>query len=149
MQQNERKKYIRLIYKSAFRYLGVMLVLSLIVGALLGGGAYMVNALCAFGFVMICWGWFTYLKMTGMRPFGRNPNKKKAKVPYFHKRFKDKKPYRPAFRMDSEDFDDDLTSATAAAEEEFTEKQVDRARAIARAACGVIMVIVSFFIPLI
>ena len=148
MQQDERKKYTRLIYKSTFRYLGVLLVISLLIGTLLGGGIYMVHALCAFGFVMICWGWFTYLKMTGMRPFGRNPNKKKAKVPYFHKKEKGQKPHRPSFRMDSKDFDDDLTSATVAAEEEFTEKQADKARAIARAACGIIMVIISFFIPL-
>ena len=50
--------------------------------------------------------------------------------------------------MDSNDFDDDLTSATVAAEENFTEKQIDAARAIARAVCGAIMVGISFLIPL-
>ena len=148
MQPNERKKYIRLIYMRTFRYLGILLVVSLLLGALLGGSIFMVYALCAMGFVMICWGWFTYLKMTGMRPFGRNPNKRKAKVPYIHRRFKEKRGHRPSFRMDSEDFDDDLTAATAVSEEPFTEKQVDAARAIARAVCGVILVILSFFIPL-
>lgn len=148
MQRSERKKYIRLIYMRTFRYLGVMLVVSLLLGALLGGSIFMMYSICAMGFVMICWGWFTYLKMTGMRPFGRNPGKKKAKVPYVHRRFKEKRGHRPSFRMDSDDFDDDLTSATVVSEEVFTEKQVDGARAIARAACGVILVILSFLIPL-
>lgn len=148
MQQMERKKYIRLIYMRTFRYLGIMLVASLLLGVLLGGSIFMVYSVCAVGFVMICWGWFTYLKMTGMRPFGRNPNKKKAKVPYIHRRFKEKRGHRPSFRMDSGDFDDDLTSATAVSEEAFTEKQIDGARAIARAACGVILVLLSFLIPL-
>ena len=148
MERQERKKYIRLIYMRTFRYLGIMLVVSLLLGALLGGGVYMVYAVCAMGFVMICWGWFTYLKMTGMRPFGRAPGRKKAKIPYIHRRFKEKRGHRPAFRMDSGDFDDDLASATLVSEEIFTKKQVDAARAIARAVCGAILVAVSFFIPL-
>jgi len=149
MQKNERKKYVRLIYGQTFRHLGVMLVISLLLGTLLGGGIFMVHAMCAMGFVMITWGWFTYLKMTGMRPFGRGTDKKKARIPYIHRRFKEKRPHRPSFGMDSVDFDDDLTGATMVSEEMFTEKQADAARAISRAACGVLMVILSFFIPLI
>lgn len=149
MQKNERKKYLRLIYRQTFGYLGVLLVIALLLGALLGGGIYMVHAVCALGFVMIAWGWFTYLKMTGMRPFGAKSRANKKRVPYIHRRFKDKKPHRPAFRMDSVDFDDDLTASTMVSEEIFTEKQVDTAHAIARALCGLVMVILSFFIPLI
>ena len=149
MQPNERKKYIRLIYMRTFRYLGVMLVISLLLGTLLGGGIFMVHAMCAMGFVMITWGWFTYLKMTGMRPFGRGTGKKKTPVPYIHRKFKEKRPHRPSFRMGSMDFDDDLTSATMVSEDMFTEKQVDAARAISRAVCGLIMVVASFFIPMI
>ncbi len=148
MDKKEKKQFIRLIYKRAFAYLGVMLVVSLLVGALLGGGIFMVNSLCAFGFVMLCWAWFTYLKMTGMRLFGRKPKNQKPKTPYILRRFKEKKWHKPSFRRSSNDFDDDLTSATVAAEENFTQKQADAARAIARAICGVIMVILSFLIPM-
>ncbi len=144
----DKKRYFRLIYQRTFRYLGAALVIALLTGALLGGGIYMVSALCAAGFVMICWGWFTYLKMTGMRPFGRSSGKEKPKVPYLHRRFKESKPYRPSFRMDSADFDDDLTCATMVSEEDFTKKQQDAAAAIARAVCGVLLVILSFFIPI-
>ena len=97
---------------------------------------------------MICWGWFTYLKMTGMRFFRRGTENGKPKVPYLHRRFKEKKPHRPSFRMDSADFDDDLTSATMVSEEQFPLKQQNAAAAIARAACGVLLVILSFFIPI-
>ncbi len=144
----DKKRYFRLIYQRTFRYVGAALVIALLTGTLLGGSITTVSALCAAGFVMICWGWFTYLKMTGMRPFGRSSVKGKPKVPWLHRRFRESKPHRPSFRMDSTDFDDDLTSATMAAEEDFTEKQQDAARAIARAVCGVLLVILSFFIPI-
>ena len=144
----DKKRYFRLIYQRTFRYLGAALVIALLTGTLLGGSIMTVSALCAAGFVMICWGWFTYLKMTGMRPFGRSSVKEKPKVPWLHRRFRESKPHRPSFRMDSTDFDDDLTSATMAAEEDFTEKQQDAARAIARAVCGVLLVILSFIIPI-
>ena len=144
----DKKRYFRLICQRTFRYLGTALVIAMLTGTLLGGGIYMVSALCAAGFVMICWGWFTYLKMTGMRPFGRSSGKEKPKVPWMHRRFKENRPHRPSFRMDSADFDDDLTSATMVSEEDFSEKQQDAARAIARAVCGVLLVILSFFIPI-
>jgi len=97
----DKKRYFRLICQRTFRYLGTTLVIAMLTGTLLGGGIYMVSALCAAGFVMICWGWFTYLKMTGMRPFGRSSGKEKPKVPWLHRRFRENRPHRPSFRMDS------------------------------------------------
>ena len=143
----DRKRYFRLIYQRTFRYLGAALVIAMLFGTLLGGGFYLVSSLCAAGFVMICWGWFTYLKMTGMR-FFRRSGRKKTKVPYLHRRFKEQKPHRPSFRMDSSDFDDDLTSATVVSDELFTWRQQQASAAIARAACGVMLVVFSFFIPI-
>ena len=49
--------------------------------------------------------------------------------------------------MDSTDFDDDLTSATMVSKEDFTQRQQDAAAAIARAVCGILLVVLSFFIP--
>lgn len=142
----DKRRYFRFIYRSTFRYLAAALVISLLVGTLLGGGIYMVNAVCAFGFVMICWGWFTWLKRSGMRPFGRKPQKRK--VPYLYRRFKEQRPHRPSFEMSSEDFDDDLTSATAVSKESFTEKEQELAAAIARAVCGILMVLFSLVMPI-
>jgi len=144
----DKKRYIRLIYHRTFRYLGAALVISLLIGTLLGGGFYLVSALCAAGFLMICWGWFSYLKMTGMRFFNRFSGHKKVKVPYLHRRFKEEKPHRPSFRMDSADFDDDLTSSTMVSEDQFTKRRQDAAAAIARAVCGVLLVLFSFVIPI-
>ena len=148
MDQKERSRYIRLIYRHTFRHLGAGLVLALLIGTLLGGGFYTVSAVCAAGFVLICWGWFGYLKTTGMQPFGRANAKKKVRIPYIHRRFKEQKPHRPSFEQNSDDFDDDLTSATAVSEDGFTKKQLGMALAIARAVCGAILVIFSFFIPM-
>jgi len=147
MDKKERSRYVRLIYRHTFKHLGAALVLSLIAGTLLGGGFYTVSAVCAAGFVLICWGWFGYLKATGMHPFGRAKAQKKVKIPYIHRRFKDKRLHRPSFQMDSADFDDDLTAETLVSEEIFTERQAAIARMTARLVCGAVLVLFSFFIP--
>ena len=143
----DKKRFIRLIYQRMFRYFGTALVIALLLGTLLGGGFYLVSALCAAGFVLIAWGWFTHLKRIGIQPFRRFSLPKKAKVPWLHRRFRDKRSHRPSFRMDSADFDDDLTSATIVNEEDFSEKQQLLAASIARAAGGILLVLFSFFIP--
>ena len=143
----DRKRYFRLIYQRTFRHLGAALVIALLTGTLLGGGIYVVSALCAAGFVLIAWGWFTHLKRIGMQPFGRIKKRKGPKVPWLHRRFKEQRSHRPSFRMDSADFDDDLTSATMVNAEDFSEKQQLAANAIARMMAGVLLVVFSFFIP--
>ena len=143
MEAAERKSYIRLIYARAFRYCGVGLAASALIGGLYGERAYAVFALCAIGAALLCWGWFAYLRLTGLRLFGFKPNPK-PKTPYIHQRFKDAKPHRPSFRMDSTDFDDDLTSQTAVSEEPFTERQRDMARIFSRAAAGLLLIAISF-----
>ena len=143
----DRKRYARLIYRRTFRHLSAALVTALLTGTLLGGGIYLVSALCAAGFVLIAWGWFTYLKCAGQMPFGRMQTQKAPKVPWLHRRFKEQKPHRPSFRMDSADFDDDLTSATMVNAEDFTEKQQLASAAAARLLSGALLVVFSFFIP--
>ena len=143
----DKKRYFRLIYQRTFRYLAWALVIALLTGTLLGGGVMMVSALCAVGFVLIAWGWFTHLKRIGMQPFGRVRKRKSPKVPWLHRRFRPQKPHRPSFLMDSADFDDDLTSATMVSAEDFSEKQQLTALAVARIASGVLLVVFSFFIP--
>jgi len=142
----ERKRYFRLIYAQTFRWLAAGLVISAIVGALYGDRMYTVWALCAVGSVFVCWGWFIYLRLDGMRIFGFKPNPKQKKVPYFHQRFKEKRPNRPAFRKDSADFDDDLNDATLVDAERFSERQQEMVRVYERIAAGVLLVLVSFII---
>lgn len=147
MSREERKKYLRLIYARCFRILAVSLVLCAIVGGLYGDRMYTVWAMCAVGSILVCWGWFIYLRLDGMRIFGFKPNPKPGtKVPYFHQRFKQKRPNRPAFRKDSADFDDDLNDATIVDAERFSEHHREMARVWSRVAAGVLLFLLSFLI---
>ena len=146
MSSEEKKKYFRLIYARTFRWLAVGLVISAIVGALYGNRMYTVWALCAVGSVFVCWGWFVYLRLDGMRIFGFKPNAKQKKVPYFHRRFKEKRSNRPAFRKDSADFDDDLNDATLVDAERFSEREQEMVRVYERCAAGVLLIVISFII---
>ena len=89
MEEALKKRYIRLIYAGAFRYLGIVLVLCAIISALYRSRMYFVFALCAGGGFFISWGWFTYLALTGMKVygFGKLPKQKK-KVPYMYRKDK-------------------------------------------------------------
>ena len=148
MNKEDRKKYIRLIFSRTFQYLSIALVVSLLLGTILSGGIYMMYSACAAGFVMIGWGWFTYLYHTDSLPFSKPSKNEKPKVPYILRRFKGNRHHRPSFRMDSRDFDDDLTSATSVNQEIFSKKQTGLALAFARAICGGLLVLFSFFIPI-
>lgn len=146
MNREEKKRYLRLIYARTFRMLSIGLVISAIVGGIYGDTMYTVFAMCAVGSVLICWGWFLYLRLGGMRVFGFKPNTEKIKVPYIHRRIKDKRPHRPAFRKDSTDFDDDLTAATMVDESAFSEHAAEMARIWARVVSGVLLFLISFLI---
>ena len=146
MTREEKKKYLWLIYAKTFRLLGVGLVISALVGGIYHSTMHAVWAMCAVGSLLICWGWFLYLQLKGMRLFGIKRKDKKQSVPYIHRRFKEKRPHRPAFQKDATDFDDDLTSQTVVDEEAFSENTAKMARVWARVAAGVLMYLVSFFI---
>lgn len=146
MDKALKKRYMRLIYAGAFRYLGIVLVLCAIIGALYKSRMYFVFALCAGGGFFIAWGWFTYLAITGMKVpgFGKLPQQKK-KVPYMYR--KDKSSHRkPSFAMSSEDFDDDLNDGVSLSEDDFTEDQQKRIRMWRRLACGALLFLISFII---
>ena len=146
MTREEKKRYLRLIYAQSFRLLSIGLVISAIVGGLYGDALYTVFALCAVGSLLVCWGWFIYLGLGGMRLLGFKPNREKTRVPYIHRRFKNRRPHRPAFRKDSSDFDDDLTAATMVDAEGFSGHAAEMARVWARVVSGVLLFIISFLI---
>ena len=146
MTREETKRYFRLIYAQTFRLFGIGLVISALVGGLYGSAMYTEWALCAVGSLLICWGWFCYLGLSGMRLFGFKSNPGQTRVPYIHRRFKEKRPHRPAFRKDSADFDDDLTAATVVDSGSFSQRAAEMARVWARAGAGVLLFLVSFII---
>ena len=69
MDAQQLKRYIRLIYTKAFRYLGAVLVLCALIGGIYGNRLHFVFASCAAGSGFLCWGWFTHLKRTGFKLF--------------------------------------------------------------------------------
>ena len=144
MDGQTKNAYFRMVYARALRYLGGALVLAAVVGGLYQSRLYFVFACCAFGFSFLCWAWFSYMRQTGLRVFGFRPEGQAAKTPYVHRKDKEQRPHRPSFAMDNMDFDDDLVRATTLDEELFDERRRGRARALARAACGVLLILVSF-----
>ena len=146
MDKALKKRYMRLIYAGAFRYLGIVLVLCAIIGALYRSRMYFVFALCAGGGFFLAWGWFTYLAISGLKVpgFGKLPGEKK-KVPYMYRKDKDAHK-KPAFLMSSEDFDDDLNDKVSLSGDDFTEAQLKKVRMWSRLGCGVLLFLISFVI---
>ncbi len=138
-----KKAYIRLIYRRAFRLLGVTLALAAVIGGLYAARLYFVYALSAIGCVCLCAAWFGYLGREGMRPFASLIPKPRARVPYALRRDAGKRLHRPSFRQDYTDFDDDLTDRTAVSEEQFSARQAGLARCFGTACCGAILLLLS------
>jgi len=139
-----KRHYIRLIYSKCFRYLAGALVVCALVGGGYGSHPHFTFALCAAGTLFIGRGWLVYLRVTGFTLLRARPGRKRRRIPYIHQRFKGGTPHRPAFRKDFRDFDDDLTSATAVEEALFDEKEREIARIWANAACGALLILLSF-----
>jgi len=174
MDDKLKKKFIRLIYAKALRYLGIALVICAVLGSALGkvsesiprsvsetipsnvsentssGSAglrtYFIFALCAAGGFFLAWGWFTYLASTGMRVpgFGKLPERGK-RVPYMYRKNKSEH-HKPAFLMTAEDYDDDLNDQVSLSEDDFTAAQQQKIRQWARLACSALLFLSSFFI---
>ena len=147
MEAIQRKRYFRLIYSKTLSYFAWALVGSALVAGIYGERVYFVFALCAAGCVFLAWSWFAHLRAEGFWLPAFWARKAKRSVTYIHRRDKTKL-HRPSFAMDNTDFDDDLVSATACNEEEFEPKQRDKARVLARAACGLLLFLVSLAIKL-
>ena len=147
MDAQQLKRYIRLIYTKAFRYLGAVLVLCALIGGIYGNRLHFVFASCAAGSGFLCWGWFTHLKRTGFKLVGfGEKTAEQAKTPYIWRIDKQKRLHKPSFMMTNADFDDDLVNATACNENEFSKENIIASRMYARAACGVMLNVISFIV---
>lgn len=145
MDRAQRKKFIRLVYAKTLRYFAAALVISAVIAGFYRNRLYFVFALCAMGGIFLAWGWFTYLRATGMRLPGWRAKPGQKKVPYILRKEKHKL-HKPAFAMSNDDFDDDLVNATTAREEEFSRPWRDKARIYSRLLCALLLFLVSFMI---
>lgn len=146
MEKAQRKRYIRLIYAKALRCFSAALVICAIAATLCGDRLHFVFALCAIGGILFAWSWFGYMHLTGFLLPGLKSTPGRQKVPYILRREK-RRLHRPAFAMENDDFDDDLVQATSIQEGAFSHRQTQLARILARLLCGVLLFLLSFFIP--
>lgn len=132
--------FARCLLRRVGRQLSVVLVVSAIVGACYGERLYVSFALGACGGIMLVWAWMAYLGK------GFPGLKNKRKVPdYLRNRTRRK--YKPAFRMDNRDFDDDLNARTAVDERDLSESQSRRLVWLARLITAVCAFALSQFLP--
>ena len=128
----------------AFRQAMAMVAVALILCALISGAyrsrLYFSFAACAAGALLIARAWLGYCKWKDGRAYDRG----KAQVPYALRGAWPARVKKPAFLMNSTDFDDDLTQYTLAAEEDFSDDQCWRAKITAGLFAGALMLLFSF-----
>lgn len=132
--------FARCLLRRIGRQLAVVLVVSVLIGALYGDRLHVSFALGACGGIMLVCAWMAYL---GKRfpSFDRGP-----KVPDFLKN-PAKRRYKPAFRMDYRDFDDDLNSRTAVDEQQLSDKQIHRLIWLSQLITALCAFAMSQFVP--
>ncbi|MBO4297618.1 MAG: hypothetical protein IKS52_12765 [Clostridia bacterium] len=132
-------KWRLLVFRRAMTHVSAALVICALIAGLYRSRAHFMFACCAAGTLLLAGGWITYCRWRD----GRLPEERAAGAPYILRRDKRRRPHRPAFLMDSADFDDDLTPFTTAAEEDFPIEALVRARIAAQALAGAVMLAVS------
>ncbi len=144
----ERKKYLRVIYAMTMRYFSVALLFCAVIAGLYRSRMHFVFALCAAAGIFILWAWIAHLKNTGFNIVGFGETApKKNKLPYIlGRRGETKFRHRPFFALKSDSFDDDLADRTSVSAEEFSENLQNKAAAIARVSCGVLLLLASLLV---
>ena len=136
------RKWRLMVFRKAMAVLAATLALCALVGGLYGQRVYFTFALCAAGILLAARAWFGYCRGKD----GGGSARKTVKVPWMLRRDPSRRAHRPAFRMNSEDFDDDLTPYTVAREEDFPEKWQWAGALAADGLAAAILFAVSFLI---
>ena len=132
-------KWRLLVFRRAMLHLGVALVVSALIAGAYQSRVHFMFAACAAGVLLTARAWWDYCRMRDGKPLAAE----RDKVPYILRRDKGARRHRPAFLMNSEDFDDDLTPYTTAAEEDFDENELRRAHIAAYLLSGALMIVIS------
>ena len=133
--------FARCLLRKAGQFLSAAAVIGAAVGLIFHDRLHVSYAFGAMGGIYLAAGWFERI---GKHFPWRFPSRK---VPYFLRNRQTKR-YRPSFRMDDRDFDDDLNSRTAVDEDLLTEKQQKRLRPCAFFAAAAICFMLSQFMPM-
>lgn len=129
-----------LVFRQAMAQVSVALVICALVAGLYKSRAHFMFACCAAAALLLAAAWFSFCRWRDGKPARRDAQA----VPYILRWNKGRRGHRPAFLMDSADFDDDLTPFTMSSEEDFSESECLVARAAAQALAAAVMLVVSF-----
>ncbi len=135
-------KWRLLTFRKGMLHFAAMLVLSALAAGLFQSRVYFMFASCAAGVLLAAGAWFRYCRWKDGKPLRSLP----ARVPEMYRGAGRRKRYKPAFLMDSRDFDDDLTAYTMAAEEDFTDGERTASEIWAGLAAGLLLIMISFII---
>ena len=135
----KQRKWRLLVFRRAMVRLSAALVISALAAGLYRMRAYFAFAACAAGVLLLARAWWGYCGWRDHRPYRRDT----GKVPYMLRKEKGKKPHKPAFLMNSADFDDDLNALTAVGEDGFSEDQCRIADISAAVLSGLLMIFFS------
>lgn len=129
-----------LVFHRAMAMLSAALVISALIVGVYRQRAYFAFAACALGTLQLARAWWDDCRRRDRKPCAEKP----AQVPWMLRRTREKRRYKPAFLMDSRDFDDDLTACTAVSADGFSEDQCRLAQIAAELLSGALMILISF-----
>lgn len=138
----KRPKWRLLVFHQAMVTLGTALVVCALIAGGYGQRVYFSFAASAAGVLLLARAWFMYCRWRDHRP----DRPREARIPYMLSREKEGKRHKPAFLMDSRDFDDDLAAATVVSQEDFSLDQCRLAQLVSALLAGAMMILVSFVI---
>ena len=129
-----------LTFRQAMVTLSVALVLCALISSAYQSRVYFCFAASASGVLLIARAWLSYCKWKD----GRAYNRGRIQVPYSLRGIRPVRVRKPAFLMNSADFDDDLTPFTVAAEENFSDDRCWWAKIVSSLLAGALMILFSF-----
>ena len=129
-----------LTFRQAMVTLSVALLLCALISGAYQSRVYFCFAASVGGVLLIARAWFSYCKWKDGRAYDRG----RIQVPYSLRGTQSVRVRKPAFLMNSADFDDDLTRFTVAAEEDFSNEQCWRAKIVSSLLSGALMILFSF-----
>ena len=135
-------KWRLLVFRKVMAQVSAALVICALIAGLYRQRVYFVFACCAAGTMLLAAAWFIHCRWRDGKPLRRRARG----VPSMLRPDKPRRAHRPAFLMNSEDFDDDLTPCTTAADEDFSEAACAQAQVAARVIAGIVMLVLSALI---
>ena len=129
-----------LVFRQAMGMLSVNLVLCALVSGAYRNRLYFSFAASAAGVLLILRAWLSRCRWKD----GREYSRPSGRVPYLLRGRRPKRVGKPAFLMDSADFEDDLTRFTVTGEEDFMDDECWIAKVLSCLLCGILMIFFSF-----